>query len=96
MTHDFRYAIHSLVNTPAFTLVVVLTLSLGIGANTAIFSIADQLLLRLLPLDRPDELVSFENPGRLCRPLRTHMRRPGPASGFRVASAMASLTSTIR
>jgi len=63
MTHDFRYAIHSLVNTPAFTLVVVLTLSIGIGANTAIFSIADQLLLRLLPVDRPDELASFENPG---------------------------------
>jgi predicted permease len=63
MTHDLRYAIRTLVNTPAFTLVVVLTLALGIGANTAIFSIADQLLLRLLPVDRPRELVSFESPG---------------------------------
>ena len=63
MTHDLRYAIRTLVNTPSFTLVVVLTLALGIGANTAIFSIADQLLLRLLPVDRPDELVSFESPG---------------------------------
>jgi len=63
MTHDLRYAVRTLVNTPTFTLVVVLTLALGIGANTAIFSIADQLLLRLLPVDRPGELVSFESPG---------------------------------
>jgi len=89
MTHDFRYAIHSLVNTPAFTLVVVLTLSLGIGANTAIFSIADQLLLRLLPLDRPDELVSFENPGSLCRPLRGEQHLPAGPPTTRVDPILA-------
>ncbi|HEX3703396.1 MAG TPA: ABC transporter permease [Vicinamibacterales bacterium] len=63
MTQDIRYAIRTLLNAPAFTIVVVLTLALGIGANTAIFSLTDQLLLRLLPVKHPEQLVMFENPG---------------------------------
>ena len=63
MITDFRYALRTLLHSPAFSLVVVLTLGLGIGANTAIFSLIDQLLLRLLPVVRPEELVQLDGPG---------------------------------
>lgn len=63
LLQDLRYAVRTLGRTPAFTVVVVLTLGLGIGANTAIFSLMDQLLLRLLPVTSPGELVQLDGPG---------------------------------
>src|SRR5262245_6153919 len=54
---DFRDAIRALRATPVVTLVVILSLALGIGANTAIFSIVNSLLLSALPVERPHELV---------------------------------------
>ncbi|HSL22070.1 MAG TPA: ABC transporter permease [Vicinamibacterales bacterium] len=60
---DLRYALRSLRRTSGFTAIVVLTLGLGIGSNTAIFSLADQMLLRMLPVHRPDELVTLDGPG---------------------------------
>jgi len=63
---DIRYASRRLAAQPGFTTVVVLTLALGIGANTAIFSIIDTLLLDSLPVDHPRELVLL-NPTGLQR-----------------------------
>jgi putative ABC transport system permease protein len=60
---DVLYAFRQLRKTPGFTAVSVVTLALGIGANTAIFSLTDQILLRLLPVSHPEELVVLRSPG---------------------------------
>ena len=62
--NDLKFAFRQLLKDPAFTTVAVLTLALGIGANTAIFSVINTLLLRSLPVKNPGELVSFATVGR--------------------------------
>ncbi|HWY22028.1 MAG TPA: ABC transporter permease [Candidatus Acidoferrum sp.] len=65
LMQDFRYALRQMRKSPAFFLVVVLTLGLGIGANTAIFSMVDWLVLRTLPIAHPEEMhfLAFSRPG---------------------------------
>ena len=60
---DARHAVRTLRRNPGFAVVAVLTLALGIGANSALFSVIDALMLRKLPVDRPDDLVIFTSRG---------------------------------
>src|SRR5262249_56981039 len=70
---DLRYALRTLRKSPAFSFVAVVTLALGVGANSAIFALVERVLLDLLPVRAPRELVLFSSPG----PVQGHMWSDG-------------------
>jgi predicted permease len=63
LAQDIRYGVRTLAKNPAFSLVAIATLALGIGANTTMFSLLDQVVLRLLPVSDPERLVIVRETG---------------------------------
>jgi hypothetical protein len=85
MITDLRYAIRQLIKSRGFTAVAILTLALGVGANTAVFSVVDAVLLRALPYHNAERLIDVfsTNPtGRSRRHFHSGIRRPAKSNAF--------------
>ena len=90
MLSDIKFAFRQLAKSPGFASIAVLSLALGIGANTALFSVMDDLLLRSLPVPNPNELVLFRwlsPPNALFRGMRGAVTMD-PASGLSTGTAV--------
>jgi predicted permease len=91
---DLRHACRTLGRSRGFTAAALVTLALGIGANTAVFSAVDALLLRKLPVKNPDELVMFDWLRTADSMVASHSGygRPGPGSGVGIRTSFSELT----
>ena len=91
---DLRYAFRTIGKSKGFTAAAIATLALGIGANTAVFSVVDALLLRKLPVKNPDELVVFDWLRTPDSMVARHLGygRPGPAPGLGIRTSFSALT----
>ena len=105
LLQDVRFGFRLLTKNPGFALVALVSLALGIGANTAIFSLMDKLLLRQLPVERPEQLVSVASYGgknnSFSYPLYTDYRDRNPvfsglAAYFEAAFSLSDNGSTER
>src|SRR5256885_7135144 len=93
LLNDLRFALRMIRNSPGFTTVAVLTLALGIGANAAIFSFVDAVLLKPLPYPHPEELVMvWEKPPQYERNGISTLNFLDWKNQNRVFTAMAALT----
>src|SRR4051812_45036100 len=89
---DLRYAARALIRTPAFTIVAILTLALGVGANTAIFSVVNAMLLRPLPYPDSDKLVNVSNEGELGQMAMAYPDVLDIRTGNSIFTALAAFT----
>lgn len=91
LLRDIRYAFRQLKRSPTFTLVAVLTLALGIGANTTIFSVVNAVLLRGLPFESPDQLVRVYQTNSVSGERATQMSFPTLSDIQRQSRSFSSL-----
>src|SRR5271170_4976830 len=102
LTADLRFALRTFRKSPIFVVVALLSLSLGVGANTAIFTLVDQLMLRSLPVKHPEQLVTLWGRGehyggnngniKLSYPMYADFRSDaGAAVGVRICTGRKKL-----
>ena len=85
MFQDLRFGVRMLLKHKGFTLVAVLSLALGIGANTAIFSLMDAVLLKMLPVERPEQLYFIQNVGPRRPVVARRLTRASSGFGIRIS-----------
>ena len=83
LNRDVRYALRSFARNPGFALVAILTLALGIGANTAIFRLVDAVMLRALPVQHPEQLLAIRSRGARAHRACERARRPTAGCSLR-------------
>src|ERR1700678_4384702 len=66
LASDLRYSLRLLAKSPGFTAIAILSLALGVGANTAIFTLINDLMIKQLPVGQPDQLVSLGEDAGCC------------------------------